>query len=266
MSEDRIIIAYALSKEDLICSVCLDELTLPIIQCANGNHFVCVKCFREVQRKCPVCRTGKLFRNKFLEVKLEPSMIRCSNAECKKQLLPWSQESHLAVCKHTEVECFLCESPVSIDCLIEHIKSDCDTEWLERNDNSTSGSASMVVHQMNSSTIKLPDTKANVSIILQQLVLMLKWDDNVGYHIALIDCEQNSSGTELRYTLKPNSHSVTHSKVSLLGLNTLTEVDSLEKHAYLPKDVQEISIVRHNENDYETTDGFSRFISNLLVQ
>ena len=124
----------------------------------------------------------------------------------------------------------------------------------------------MVVHQLNSSTIKLPDTKANVSIILQQLVLMLKWDDNVGYHIALIDCEQNSSGTELRYTLKPNSHSVAHSRVSLLGLNTLTEIDSLEKHAQLPKDVQEISIIRNNENDYETTDGFSRFISNLLVQ
>ena len=27
MSEDRIIIEYPLSKEDLICSVCLDDLT-----------------------------------------------------------------------------------------------------------------------------------------------------------------------------------------------------------------------------------------------
>ena len=215
MSEDSITIKYSLTKEDLICSVCLDELTLPIIQCANGNHFVCVKCFRHMQRKCPVCRTGKLFRNKFLEANLEPSMTRCRNEECKKQLLPWSQESHLAVCKHTQVECFLCESPVSTHSLIEHIKTYCDTEWLERDANSTSGGASMVEHQMNSSKIKMPDTKANVSIILQQLVLMLKWDDNVGYHIALIDCAQNSSEMEITFTLKPNPHSVSHSRVSL---------------------------------------------------
>jgi hypothetical protein len=161
MSEDTITVEYSLSKEDLICSVCLDELTLPIIQCANGNHFVCVKCFREV-RKCPVCRTGKLFRNKFLEVQLEPSMIQCSNEGCKKYLLPWSEESHLAVCKHTEVNCFLCDSSVSLNSLIEHIKIDCDTEWIETDGNTTSGSAAMVRHQLDSANrfaIKLPLTR-----------------------------------------------------------------------------------------------------------
>jgi len=266
MSQDTIIIKYSLSKEDLICSVCLDELTFPVIQCANGNHFVCVKCFRQVQRKCPVCRIGRLFRNKFLEAKLEPSMISCRNEECKKQLLPWSQESHLAVCKHTQVECFLCEAPVSTDSLIEHIKGDCYTEWLERDDNSTSASASMVVHQMNSSTIRFPDTKTNASIILQQLVLMLKWDDNVGYHIALIDCAQNSSELEIKYTLKSNPHSVSQSRVSLIGLDSLTQIESIDKHAHLPKDVQEITCTRNNDNEYEATDGFGRFISNLLIQ
>jgi hypothetical protein len=180
-------------------------------------------------------------------------------------LLPWSQESHLAVCKHTEVECSLCESSVSTDSLIEHIKTDCDTEWLERDANSTSGGASTVEHQMNSSTIKLPNAKANASIILQQLVLMLKWDDNVGYHIALIDCGQNSSELEITYTLKPNPHSVSHSRVSLIGLNSLTQVESIDKHAHLPKDVQEITCARSNDNEYEVTDGLSRFISNLVV-
>jgi hypothetical protein len=169
MSEDTITIEYSLSKEDLICSVCLDELTLPIIQCANGNHFVCVKCFRELQqRKCPICRTGKLLRNKFLDVQLEPSMIRCSNKGCRKYLLPWSEVAHLADCRYTEVECFLCESPISLDSLIEHIKTECDTEWLDRDDNSTSGSASMVMQQFDSGNqfaIKLPDTKANVTVI-----------------------------------------------------------------------------------------------------
>jgi hypothetical protein len=59
-------------------------------------------------------------------------MIRCRNENCKKLLLPWSQESHLAVCKHTEVECFLCDSLLSLDTLIEHIKAECDKEWLAK--------------------------------------------------------------------------------------------------------------------------------------
>jgi hypothetical protein len=103
----------------------------------------------------------------------------------------------------------------------------------------------MVMRQLyseNQSTIKLPDTKANVSIILQQTVLMLKFDDNIGYHVALIDCGQTSARLELKYTLKPNSHSVTHFILSLLGVNTLRELDSFEKHAHLSLDVQEISL------------------------
>jgi hypothetical protein len=114
--------------------------------------------------------------------------------------------------------------------------------------------------------IKLPDTKANVSIILKQLVLMLKWDDNVGYHIALIDCGQNSSELEIRYTLKPNPQSVSQSRVSLIGLDSLSQVESIDKHAHLPKDVQEITCTHNNDDEYEATDGFGRFISNLLVQ
>ncbi len=207
MSEDSITIEYTLSREDLICSVCLDELTLPIIQCANGNHFVCVKCFCELHRKCPVCRTGKLFRNKFLEVKLHSSMVSCSNEKCQKDLLPWSKETHLVVCKHTKGICFLCDSNnISLDSLIEHVKTDCDTEWLERDDNATSGSSSMVMHQLdsgNQTTFKLPETKANVTIITQQMVLMLKWEDDFGYHVSLIDTEQDNSRMNVSFTLKP---------------------------------------------------------------
>jgi hypothetical protein len=95
---------------------------------------------------------------------------------------------------------------------------------------------------------------------------MLKWDDNVGYHIALIDCAQNSTEMEITYTLKPNPHSVSHSRMSLIGLDSLKQVDSIDKHAHLPKDVQEITCARNNDGEYGATDGFSRFISNLLVQ
>ncbi len=94
MTTNTISMQYDLSKEDLICSVCLDEITFPVIQCTNGNHFVCLTCFRELNRKCPVCRTGRLFHNKFIQTKLEPSMVSCSNQNCDKKVLPWSKDSH----------------------------------------------------------------------------------------------------------------------------------------------------------------------------
>ncbi len=269
MSEDRITIEYTLSKEDLICSVCLDELTCPIIQCPNGNHFVCAKCLPKMQRKCPLCRTSKLFRNKFLEVKLEPSMIPCSNYKCNKLLLPWSEESHFNDCKYTETNCFLCDSLVSLASLMEHIKTECDTEWLENDGNATSGNASLVMHQVgsgNHNVIKMPDTKANVSLISNKIVLMLKWEDDVGYHVALIDCEQDSSKTDIHYMLKPNSHSIIHSRMSLTSANTLQEVKSIECYAHLLLEVEEIIVRKNAHSEYGGNTGVNRFISNLLVQ
>ena len=177
MTTNTISIQYDLSKEDLICSVCLDEITFPVIQCTNGNHFVCLTCFRELHRKCPVCRTSRLFHNKFLQTKLEPSMVSCSNQNCDKKVLPWSKESHLAICKYTKVNCFLCDKLVSLDSFIEHLKTDCDTEWFEKTDETIAGSATMVMNQLDSDNqynIKLPDTKANVSFIIQEVLHMLK--------------------------------------------------------------------------------------------
>jgi hypothetical protein len=95
---------------------------------------------------------------------------------------------------------------------------------------------------------------------------MLKWEDDIGYHIAMIDSEQNSARMDVNYTLRPNSHSVIHSRMLLLGANTLAEVECLEKHASLPIDVQEISISRNATDEDEMTDGVSQFIRNLLAQ
>jgi hypothetical protein len=212
-------------------------------------------------KKCPLCRTTKLFRNKFLEIKLEPSMIPCSNEKCNKLLLPWSEESHHTVCKYTETNCFLCDSLVSLATLMEHIRTECDTEWLENDGNATSGNASLVIHQVgtgNHSLIKLPDTKGNVTFISSKMVLMLKWEDDVGYYLALIDCEQNSSKMDVHFTLKPNPHSIIHSKCHL------QEINSFENYAHLPLDVDEV--ILRNANEIGGNTFVNRFISNLLVQ
>jgi hypothetical protein len=95
--------------------------------------------------------------------------------------------------------------------------------------------------------IKLPDTKANVTLISNKMVLIMKCEDDVGYHVALIDCEQNSSKIDILFTLKPNSHSTIHSKMSLTGANTMGEVNSFENYAHLPFDFDEI--ILRNAND-----------------
>jgi hypothetical protein len=152
---------------------------------------------------------------------------------------------------------------------VEHIKTECDTEWLENDGNATGGNASLVMHQVGSGNhyvIKLPDTKANVSLISNKIVLMLKWEDDVGYHVALIDCEQDSSKMDVHYMLKPNSHSIIHSRMSLTSANTLQEVKSIECYAHLPLEVEEIIVKRNDNNEIGGNTGVNRFISNLFVQ
>ena len=97
-------------------------------------------------------------------------------------------------------------------------------------------------------------------------VLMLKWEDDVGYHVALIDCEQDSSKTDIHYMLKPNSHSIIHSRMSLTSANTLQEVKSIECYAHLPLEVEEIIVRKNAHSEYGGNTGVNRFISNLLVQ
>jgi hypothetical protein len=79
---------------------------------------------------------------------------------------------------------------------------------------------------------------------------MLKWDDDVGYHVALIDCEQNSARMDVHFTLKPNSHSIIHSRMSLTSANTLGEIKSFENYAHLPLDVDEIVLMRNTNDEY----------------
>jgi hypothetical protein len=95
---------------------------------------------------------------------------------------------------------------------------------------------------------------------------MLKWEDDVGYHVVLIDCEQNSARMDVHFTLKPNSQSMILSSMSLTSANTLGEINSFGQYAHLPLDVQEI-VLRRNTNDGDGgNSGGNRFISNLLVE
>ena len=54
--------------------------------------------------------------------------------------------------------------------------------------------------------------------------------------------------------------------MSLTSANTLGEVHSFEKYAYLPLDVEEIIVRKNAHSEYGGNTGVNRFISNLLVQ
>jgi len=209
-----------------------------------------------------------LFHNKFIETQLDSQIISCSNDSCDKKLLPWSVDSHAAVCRNALFDCFLCDSPVSLASLEEHIKTGCcDTEWLEINDDRTDGTSTMVVNNLlfsDNISVTLPETIGNVFIISGHLVLMLKWDDDVGYYVTLVDCEQDGNTIDIHFKQTPNSNTSIKSSILLTAANTLSEIELFDMLSIIPRDIKEITL--QLEKEPEEIDGFSRFMSNLLVQ
>ncbi len=126
-------IKYSLDKSDLVCCICLEDMTVPLIQCSDGNHFVCHHCKTLLESECcPCCRTNVLFRNRLLEKHLDSQLIECGNSGCSLKMFPWTVESHHKLCLYGESECFLCGKVVSLDSTSSHIKDDCNAKWIEK--------------------------------------------------------------------------------------------------------------------------------------
>jgi hypothetical protein len=75
--------------------------------------------------------------------------------------------------------------------------------------------------------------------------LLLPWTEERYVNILMIYCEQDSSKMDILFTLKPNSRSIIHSKMSLTNDNTLGDVHSIENHVHLPLEVEEINVGRN---------------------
>ena len=97
-------VTYNLEREDLICSICYDTVSTPLIQCQNANHFVCFGCIIKCNRNCPQCRTSKVFHNKQLEKHIKDQMVNCSNEACPKLLFDWAVQEHRATAKMSGVQ------------------------------------------------------------------------------------------------------------------------------------------------------------------
>lgn len=108
-------INFSLSKEDLSCCICYDDVPFPLIRCTNSLHFVCKKCYRKCHKNCPQCRT---------------SVINCDNEGCPLQMFEWSHQQHQSECCYKQFNCMFCNSLLSIPSLKEHLK-EC-SEYVEK--------------------------------------------------------------------------------------------------------------------------------------
>ncbi len=106
-------------------------------------HFVCGNCSLKYGRKCPCCRTSRLFLNILLEKHLEPQFVNCTNEKCDLKLFEWSLDSQSKDCLYSMTKC---DEIIKQDKLKEHLKTNCGNkiEWMEINEIENSVSLGLV--------------------------------------------------------------------------------------------------------------------------
>lgn len=124
-------------EDALICKICFEYLSVPVLQCTNG-HLVCNTCLKKLaDQQCPTCRQSiqKNIRNMVMEKLLEICEIQCKFKGCEKKLSIASSLKHFVDCKFNfEVTCpmafpdpFLnyavCREVVNIKHIEKHLKS-----------------------------------------------------------------------------------------------------------------------------------------------
>jgi len=112
-----------LSKDDLICVVCHEDLNHAIYQCLQGPHYVCEKCAKKL-KQCPTCRHPfPLVNNIALKRSLDSIKQPCS--DCKQIFFPWSLAEHRESCIAAPTKCPFCEVYVKSFNLLPHFEREC---------------------------------------------------------------------------------------------------------------------------------------------
>lgn len=90
----------------LSCPVCLEIFQNPVVCSSCGNTF-CEKCFLDVKKVCPLCRTLSNYSpNAALVYFLQNMPMQC---KCGKFFTPQETVNHLEFCPSFEKKCFYCE-------------------------------------------------------------------------------------------------------------------------------------------------------------
>lgn len=94
--------------EDLLCPVCLDHLSPPVVQCRSG-HNTCLSCKKDFQ-KCPLCRdpfveTTNRMLNRILNLLSSSSPCLYASKGCNSM---FSEDHKTQFCPYRSVKCPQC--------------------------------------------------------------------------------------------------------------------------------------------------------------
>lgn len=132
MDDGDIKIETTISKEKIVCSVCLNCISGHIYRCTQSLHLNCESCALKLTN-CPMCRCGnKPVRDQILEKALKPYKTkRCLHPNCKQKILEWDQD-HAQICKHLPTKCRVCKREISSDftTMITHYEEYCDHKFV----------------------------------------------------------------------------------------------------------------------------------------
>lgn len=106
-------VVQSFTKEDLICTICLEYLNKEIYQCPSGPHYTCLNCSKLIT-ECPICRAkDKMVRLISLEQAIQKYLIKCNFFDngCNEKIFEWDT-SHKLICKFRSFDCPVCNKKI----------------------------------------------------------------------------------------------------------------------------------------------------------
>ena len=254
-------VQYKLDEDQMKCPICYNTITTPLLQCLNAPHFVCLTCVKKSRRKaiCPLCRTARLYHNKFLEKTVKDQMIACPNVGCPRILFTWDVE-HVEECPYKPMDCQFCDEKVSKATMKEHYTS-CSIPWINEHD-VKDGSEVLVCCSKKGRRgieIELDSIKTSFVVIRSEQLLIFK-RNTVEFEVIVINLGENTTATDLTYWLP--SESETYEKYNTISISKVDD----SSRPKIPIEAIDIQIDKSKESDSEETspDGIDRFFQQLL--
>ena len=255
-------VTYNLERDDLICSICYDTVSTPLIQCQNANHFVCFGCIMKCKRSCPQCRTSKVFHNKQLEKHIKDQMVNCSYEGCQKMLFQWAVQEHIEMCPYKQYKCKFCDEFISMQSLNKHIKTTCTVNWMEQTKDDHSASLALAPYHTSSARgyyFELKEIKKSFVVLYFQYVLIFLRQDSK-WLVTVLNHKKETKNIEITYWLPKISDKF--DVFSTLQIQPTYSLDQVEQLPEIPIEAVDIEFeILTEDND---SDGADNFFARLL--
>jgi hypothetical protein len=115
----------------------------------------------------------------------------CGHSKCNKRVFKWSAEQHSKNCYYQPAKCFICL--VELNELKNHLRLECETEWLEYCEQETSSSLDFLSFWKQTNDgfcINLKDLCRN--FVLVEMFLLFKQNADENWSSGLINLKKHS--------------------------------------------------------------------------